>query len=102
MDPLSEFSLRTARWLQENYSQLDSLFKTVSFAVSFEFYLVLIPLVYWCLEKRLGRSLAYLITLSNTINEILKAAFRDPRPYWIEASIGLGEEETFGLPSGFG
>ena len=34
------------------------------------------------------------------INEILKAAFRDPRPYWIEESIGLHEEETFGVPSG--
>lgn len=100
MEPFNQFSLEVTKWLQENYSQLDPLFKAVSFAVRFDVYLALIPLVFWCLEKRLGRSLAYLITFSNMINEILKAAFRDPRPYWKDPSIGLHEEETFGFPSG--
>ncbi len=100
MEPFNQFSLEVTKWLQENYSQLDPLFEAVSFAVRFEVYLVIIPLIYWCLEKRLGRSLAYLITFSDMINGILKAAFRDPRPYWKEPSIGLHEEETFGFPSG--
>lgn len=100
MDPFSQFSLDATRWLQEHYSQLETFFAAVSSLVRFEVYLAIIPLVYWCIEKRLGRSLAYLVTLSNLINEILKAAFRDPRPYWLEEDIGLAEERTFGVPSG--
>ncbi|MGB3713421.1 MAG: phosphatase PAP2 family protein [Candidatus Promineifilaceae bacterium] len=100
MEPFGEFSLEVTKWLQENYSQLDPLFETVSSFVRFEVYLAIIPLIYWSLEKRLGRSLAYLVTFSNMINEILKAAFRDPRPYWTEEGIGLDDEKTYGVPSG--
>lgn len=100
MEPFSEFSLEATKWLQENYSQLNPLFEAVSSFVRFEVYLAIIPLIYWSLEKRLGRSLAYLVTFSNMINEILKAAFRDPRPYWTEAGIGLDDEKTYGVPSG--
>ena len=56
MEPFNQFSLEVTKWLQENYFQLDPLFEAVSFAVRFEVYLVIIPLIYWCLEKRLGRS----------------------------------------------
>ncbi len=100
MEPFNQFSLEVTKWLQENYSSLEPLFEAVSASVRFEVYLAIIPLVYWSLEKRLGRSLAYIITFSNMINEILKAAFRDPRPYWTEDGIGLDEELTYGVPSG--
>jgi membrane-associated phospholipid phosphatase len=100
MEPISEFSLEVTKWLQENYSQLDPLFVAVSSFVQFEVYLAIIPLVYWSLEKRLGRSLAYLVTFSSMINDILKAVFRDPRPYWTESGIGLDDEQTYGVPSG--
>jgi len=100
MEPFNQFSLEVTKWLQENYSLLEPLFEAVSASIRFEVYLAIIPLVYWSLEKRLGRSLAYIITFSNMINEILKAAFRDPRPYWTEDGIGLDEELTYGVPSG--
>lgn len=100
MEPINEFSLELTKWLQENYSQLDPLFDAVSSFVRFEVYLAIIPLIYWSLEKRLGRSLAYLVTFSDMIYQILKAWFRDPRPYWIEEGIGLHDEKTYGIPSG--
>jgi membrane-associated phospholipid phosphatase len=100
MESFNEFSLEATKWLQENYAQFEPLFSGVSWLVRFEVYLALIPLVYWCLEKRLGRTLAYLVTFSNMINEILKAAFRDPRPYWINDEIFKHDEKTYGIPSG--
>jgi membrane-associated phospholipid phosphatase len=100
MEPISQISLDVTIWLQENYSKLEPLFQAVSSFVRFEVYLAIIPLVYWCLEKGLGRSLAYLVTVSNMVNEILKAALRDPRPYWTGKVTGLAEEETYGVPSG--
>ena len=72
MEPLSQFSLEVTRWLQENYAQLDPLFVGVSALVRFEVYLAIIPLVFWSLDKRLGRSLAYLVALSSLLNDILK------------------------------
>jgi hypothetical protein len=66
---------------------------------SFNFYLVVIPLIYWSLNKQLGVHLLFLLTLSNTIGETLKQAFRDPRPFWYDPSIALSEELTYGFPS---
>lgn len=100
MDPFSELSLEITRWLQANYSAFEPFLTAISNLVRFEIYLLAIPLVYWCLEKRLGRNLTLLIIFSTFINEFLKAAFRNPRPYWIEEDIGLQDEETYGVPSG--
>ena len=99
MEWLTDFSLEATRWLQENYPQLEGFFTSLSVVGRFEIYLMLITLIYWCLNKRLGRSLAYLMVLSNTINFMLKHAFRDPRPYWTDSSLGLGTEPSYGMPS---
>jgi membrane-associated phospholipid phosphatase len=100
MEPLRELSIELTQWLQVNYPQLEEFFKLQSGIGRFEFYLVFILLVYWCLDKSLGRSIAYLLTFSYLINSILKHAFRDPRPYWLEAALGLDTEESYGVPSG--
>ena len=100
MESLRDFSLEVTRWLQENYPQLETYFLLQSGIGRFEFYLAIITLIYWCLDKPLGRSLAYLLTLSDTINSMLKHAFTDPRPYWIESAIGLSGEDSYGIPSG--
>ncbi|GMQ79275.1 MAG: phosphatase PAP2 family protein [Anaerolineae bacterium] len=66
----------------------------------FQYYLIAIVLVYWCLNKRLGATLFYLMTLSISINSLLKHALRDPRPYWLVEDIALKKELTYGVPSG--
>jgi len=100
VEPLYEFGLEATRWLQRNYPQLAQFLSIVSDLGRFEFYLAIIPLIYWSLHKHFGKQVAYLLAVTNVVNAILKHALRLPRPYWLEAEVGLAEEASYGLPSG--
>lgn len=72
----------------------------LSFLGTEEFYLVLLPLFYWCLNKGLGADLGVLLVSSGFINSALKALFKLPRPFWRDPALQLSYETTFSLPSG--
>jgi hypothetical protein len=65
-----------------------------------EFYLMLFPLLYWSVDKRLGKHVAYLFLLAVATNALLKHAFRAPRPYWLDSNLNLLEAVDYGVPSG--
>ncbi|NUM49136.1 MAG: phosphatase PAP2 family protein [Anaerolineales bacterium] len=67
-----------------------------------DFYLLLFPFLYWCVETQVGIRMGVYLILSIGINELLKAGFHDPRPYWYDAQVRLltGAEFSFGIPSG--
>lgn len=100
MQPLIDFSLEMTRWFQATYPQLEGFFKSISQLGIEEFYLAFLPLVYWCLDKNLGKAMAYLFLLSNSTNSFFKHALRAPRPYWLDESVALAEETSYGIPSG--
>ncbi|MFQ5398750.1 MAG: phosphatase PAP2 family protein [Anaerolineae bacterium] len=100
MDSLFTFGIDATRWLQDIYPQLEGFFQFISQLGREEFYLALLPLIYWCLDKRFGKQLAYVFLTATAFNAMLKHAFRGPRPYWLESSIGLSQEESYGVPSG--
>lgn len=100
MDQLYQFSLNLTTWLQENYPQLVGLMRLISAMGEEQFYLVLLPLFYWSIDKRLGRQIGYLFLMSVAANNILKNVMRQPRPFWIDPSVQLGPAEGYGIPSG--
>jgi membrane-associated phospholipid phosphatase len=59
---------------------LDRLFTGATFLGEEEFYLVFLPLIYWCFDKRTGVRLAYAFLLSAYLNAFLKGFFSIPRP----------------------
>lgn len=67
-------------------------------------YLLLLPLVYWLVDRRIGARLGILLLLSVLINDLAKVAFHLPRPFWDDPSLTplskFGMEHTFGFPSG--
>jgi membrane-associated phospholipid phosphatase len=67
-----------------------------------DFYLLLFPFLYWCVEAQLGIRMGVYLTLSIAVNELVKAGFHDPRPYWYstQARLLTGAEYSFGIPSG--
>lgn len=65
-----------------------------------QFYLLAIPLVYWCAHKGLGAALGFLLVLSSFANGSLKAFFKHQRPFWEDAALKLGDAGSFSLPSG--
>jgi membrane-associated phospholipid phosphatase len=99
MEPLTQFSLEATRWLQSTYPQFELVANILNLVGRFEFYLVVSTLILWCLNKRVGATLIYLLSLSSLLNLLLKHLLRSPRPLWIDSSLGLSEEVDYGLPS---
>ncbi len=100
MDGLTQFSLEFTRWLQENYPQLEGFFQAITTLGNEEFYLAALPLLYWCIDKRLGRQMGFIFFVAIGANTILKQAFRGPRPFWIAPELGLADTGGYGIPSG--
>ena len=65
-----------------------------------EFFLVLLPFVYWCISRRIGRRLGVLLIGGDALNAILKVACALPRPYWVSSQVFTGAKDgSFGFPS---
>ena len=100
MDSLFDSSVRLIQWLQTNYPELEGLMTFVSTLGLFEFYLAVIPLIYWTIHKAFGKHVAYMMSLGLFINSALKELLRGPRPYWLDSSFALADDPDFGIPSG--
>jgi membrane-associated phospholipid phosphatase len=65
------------------------------------FFFLVLPLVYWSVDAKVGLQIAFILTTSNYLNAIVKMLFAAPRPYWVSAQVEpLSVEHTFGIPSG--
>jgi membrane-associated phospholipid phosphatase len=100
MEELYQLSIALATLLQEAYPRLLGFMSFVSALGTEEFFLITLPAVYWCINKRLGRQLGYFFLASALINNILKNLLRLPRPFWLAPGIQRAEAEGFGVPSG--
>lgn len=57
-----------------------AIFVALTFLGYEEFYVLLLPLVYWCIDRRLGIGLGYISLLSAWLNSVVKYIFDIPRP----------------------
>ncbi len=74
--------------------------KAISFIGTQEFFIVFLPLVYWCVSRKKGVRLGVVVILSAFLNLWLKAIIMEPRPYVADSAVQLDTEETFAFPSG--
>jgi membrane-associated phospholipid phosphatase len=75
--------------------------KFFSFLGSENFLFLILPLVYWSIDSRLGLQIAMILAASNNLKPILKMFFAGPRPYWVSAKVkAFVYESSFGIPSG--
>ncbi len=66
-------------------------------------YLLILPLVYWLFDRKIGARLGILLLVSVLINDLTKVAFHLPRPFQLDPSIYVlpaAMERSFGFPSG--
>lgn len=85
---MQEFLESLVPWGTEVLVQVQSLssewmvaiFAALTFLGNEEFYVLLLPLVYWCIDRRLGIGLGYISLLSAWLNSVVKYIFRIPRP----------------------
>jgi membrane-associated phospholipid phosphatase len=87
-------ALQTAGWLA-------APMQFFTFLGTEEFFLLVMPALYWCVDAGLGLRLAVILIASNGLNHLLKLAFHLPRPYWVDTRVhALTTETSYGLPSG--
>jgi glycerophosphoryl diester phosphodiesterase/membrane-associated phospholipid phosphatase len=92
--------LDRAERLQEEHGWLTPVFTVVTFLGDEEFYLLLFPVLYWAVSRRLGVRLGVMMLVSAGVNSLLKLAWATPRPSFLVAEVGRVTETSFGLPSG--
>jgi membrane-associated phospholipid phosphatase len=67
-----------------------------------EFFLLVLPLIYWSVDSALGLRVGFILVTSNLFNYVGKLIFAGPRPYWVSSHIRAlwSTETSFGVPSG--
>jgi membrane-associated phospholipid phosphatase len=87
-------------WFQ-SYSTpfLDSIFKFFTRLGYTEFYVFILPLLYWCIHKQLGVAVGYLALLSAWANDSIKYIWSIPRPADPRIRVPLPETSP-SFPSG--
>lgn len=89
------------RYLQQASPALDAPMRVLSLLGAEDFFQVLIPLVLWIAGPVAGLRALFMLAVAGWFNAVLKWAFAQPRPYWIDPSVrALSSEPTYGLPSG--
>jgi glycerophosphoryl diester phosphodiesterase/membrane-associated phospholipid phosphatase len=86
--------------LQQRFGWLIPIMIAVTFLGDEEFYLLLLPLLYWAISRRMGIRLGAMLLLTASVNGLLKLVFATPRPSFLQPAVGEVTESTFGLPSG--
>jgi membrane-associated phospholipid phosphatase len=82
-------------WVQQfSNSALDIIFKAATYLGKEQFYILALPVIYWCVDKYLGRFLSVAFLLSEYVNTFLKDAFGLPRPNDYDAQIRAPLPET--------
>jgi membrane-associated phospholipid phosphatase len=71
-----------------------------SFLGTEEFYILLMPILYWCIDAKLGIRVGFMMVISSGLNLAIKMPLRGPRPYWVSTHVRpLWGEIFFGIPS---
>lgn len=94
------WSLSGVLGLQALGGWLTAPMRVITFLGDERFYLIAIPMVYWCIHKGLGADLAVLLIISSFINGALKSFIKHNRPFWQEPRLQLDDATSFSTPSG--
>jgi membrane-associated phospholipid phosphatase len=100
MQTILDFGVRLIVALQGLGDWLSLPMKFFSFLGTEDFFLLVLPLLYWCVDSMLGIRVTVILMLSTSLNCFFKLAFHGVRPYWYSLSVkGLAVETSFGVPS---
>ncbi len=101
MQSILDWGIEVVLWLQQFSPALDQTFILFSFTGSETFFLLLLPLIAWCISPRVGVRLMILVLLNTYANAMAKILFAQPRPFDYSPRVLKIEAATGGgLPSG--
>lgn len=101
MDTLIQNGVNWIIAIQSLGGWLEAPMKFFSFLGTQDFFFLVLPLVYWSIDSRLGLRVAFTLIASASLNYYFKLWFAGPRPYWVSEEVkAFASETTFGFPSG--
>ena len=101
MKPFLDWGIEVVLWFQQFSPALDLPFKSLTFLGNLEFFLVFMPFIYWCMNRRMGARLLVLFLISAYANAIAKGLAGQPRPFQYDPRVKpLMHAAGGGLPSG--
>lgn len=96
-----EWGLECIRFVQLSENAfLTVLMLAISFLSDPIAYLIALPVLFWCIDEKKGMQLGMLVLFSGSLNSGIKNFLQIPRPYIIDASVGLDVVHGFSTPSG--
>ena len=101
MESILDWGVSVVLWFQQFSPALDMPFSFFTFLGDEEFYLLFLPFVYWCLDRRTGARMVVLFFISAYLNAVAKVLVDQPRPFQYDARVQMIREASGGgLPSG--
>jgi membrane-associated phospholipid phosphatase len=101
MNTILDLGIQIILFLQGLGAGLKAPMQAFTFLGNEEFFLLATPILYWCVDTRLGLRFGLYLMLSGGLNHVIKIAFHAPRPYWYDPQVkALSAETSFGIPSG--
>lgn len=96
-----DWGIEVVLWFQQFSPGLDLPFKSLTFLGNLEFFLIFMPLIYWCFDRASGARLLILFLISAYLNTIAKVLLDQPRPFQYDPRVKpLVPASGGGLPSG--
>lgn len=87
--------------LQNIFKVLQPVWLAITFLGDETFYLLFMPMIYWCVDALAGFRIGIVLIFSSFLNGFLKMIFKSPRPFWVSDRIEMtAHHDSFGLPSG--
>ena len=101
MNSILDWGIHFIAGLQANAPWLAAPSEFFSFLGTEQFYLFILPFLYWCVDVRLGLRVSVILSVSDSLNSFFKFIFHQPRPYWVSDKVrAFQAEASYGLPSG--
>lgn len=100
MEAIWEWGVALILTIQSASAGFAPIWRGLSILGDETFFLILLPLLFWCISPRLGIRVGLVLMLGTAINHAIKLAVAGPRPFWSSSQVrALTAESSFGLPS---
>ena len=101
MSPLLDWGIEVILWCQRFSPALDIPFRVLTWTGEAAFYILLLPILYWFVDRSTAIRLTLLFLISAYLNAVAKAILGQPRPFTYDPRVLILTSATGGgLPSG--
>jgi membrane-associated phospholipid phosphatase len=101
VDTINELGIQLILFIQNWGTWLEAPMRFFSYLGTEDFFLLVLPILYWSVDSTLGMQVGYMLLLNQGLNHLFKISLAGPRPYWVSNQVhAFASESSFGVPSG--